>query len=67
MQFLVVLDVNLDEATSALDYLTERTACENLRRELGRYCILYYPQLATIRIADSITLMEMDSSEVGSH
>ena len=24
----------LDEATSALDYLTERTVCENLRREL---------------------------------
>ena len=25
----------LDEATSALDYLTERTVCENLRRELA--------------------------------
>ena len=25
----------LDEATSALDYLTERTVCENLRRELS--------------------------------
>ena len=49
----------LDEATSALDYLTERTVCENLRRELSGDTVFFIThRLATIRSADSIMLME---------
>ena len=49
----------LDEATSALDYLTERTVCENLRRELSGDTVFFITQrLATIRSADSLMLME---------
>ena len=47
----------LDEATSALDYLTERTVCENLRRELSGDTVFFIThRLATIRSADSIML-----------
>ena len=49
----------LDEATSALDYNTERTVCENLRRELSGDTVFFIThRLATIRSADSIMLME---------
>ena len=59
----------LDEATSALDYLTERTVCENLRRELSGDTVFFIThRLATIRSADSIMLMENGLlQEVGSH
>jgi subfamily B ATP-binding cassette protein HlyB/CyaB len=59
----------LDEATSALDYLTERTVCENLRRELvGDTVFFITHRLATIRSADSIILMENGLlQEMGSH
>ena len=44
----------LDEATSALDYLTERTVCENLRRELTNDTVFFIThRLGTIRNADS--------------
>lgn len=59
----------LDEATSALDYLTERTVCENLRRELvGDTVFFITHRLATIRSADQIMLMENGLlQEVGTH
>ena len=59
----------LDEATSALDYLTERTVCENLRRELSGNTVFFIThRLATIRSADSIMLMENGLlQEVGTH
>lgn len=59
----------LDEATSALDYLTERTLCENLRRELSRDTVFFIThRLATIRSADSIMLLENGLlQEVGTH
>ena len=59
----------LDEATSALDYLTERTVCENLRRELAGDTVFFIThRLATIRSADSIMLMEDGLlQEVGTH
>ncbi|WP_063402817.1 ABC transporter transmembrane domain-containing protein [Prochlorococcus marinus] len=59
----------LDEATSALDYLTERTLCENLRRELvGDTVFFITHRLATIRSADSIMLLENGLlQEVGTH
>ena len=49
----------LDEATSALGPLTERTVCENLRRELSGDTVFFIAhRLSTIRSADSIMLME---------
>lgn len=49
----------LDEATSALDYLTERTLCENLKRELRGDTVFFIThRLATIRNSDVIILME---------
>ena len=59
----------LDEATSALDYLTERTVCENLRRELSGDTVFFIThRLATIRSADSIMLLENGLlQEVGTH
>jgi ATP-binding cassette subfamily B protein len=59
----------LDEATSALDYLTERTVCENLRRELTGDTVFFIThRLATIRSADVIMLMENGLlQEVGNH
>ena len=59
----------LDEATSALDYLTERSVCENLRRELGGDTVFFIThRLATIRSADVIMLMENGLlQEVGTH
>ena len=59
----------LDEATSALDYLTERTVCENLRRELRGDTVFFIThRLATIRSADVIMLMENGLlQEVGNH
>jgi len=59
----------LDEATSALDYITERTVCENLRRELvGDTVFFITHRLATIRSADQIMLMEAGLlQEVGTH
>ena len=59
----------LDEATSALDYLTERTVCENLRRELSGDTVFFIThRLATIRSADSIMLMENGLlQEIGTH
>lgn len=59
----------LDEATSALDYLTERTVCENLRRELvGDTVFFITHRLGTIRSADQIMLMENGLlQEVGTH
>jgi len=59
----------LDEATSALDYLTERTVCENLRRELSGDTVFFIThRLATIRSADVIMLMENGLlQEVGNH
>lgn len=49
----------LDEATSALDFLTERTVCENLRRELKNDTVFFIThRLGTIRNADSILLMD---------
>lgn len=59
----------LDEATSALDYLTERTVCENLRRELAGDTVFFIThRLATIRSADRIMLMENGLlQEVGTH
>ncbi len=59
----------LDEATSALDYLTERTVCENLRRELAGDTVFFIThRLSTIRSADSIMLMENGLlQEVGTH
>jgi ATP-binding cassette subfamily B protein len=59
----------LDEATSALDYLTERTVCENLRRELSGDTVFFIThRLSTIRSADSILLMENGLlQEVGTH
>ena len=59
----------LDEATSALDYLTERTVCENLRRELSGDTVFFIThRLATIRSADVIMLMENGLlQEIGNH
>ena len=59
----------LDEATSALDYLTERTVCENLRRELQGDTVFFIThRLGTIRNADSILLMDSGLlQEVGTH
>ena len=59
----------LDEATSALDYLTERTVCENLRRELKGDTVFFIThRLGTIRNADSILLMDSALlQEVGTH
>ena len=59
----------LDEATSALDYLTERTLCENLRRELAGDTVFFIThRLGTIRSADSIMLLENGLlQEVGTH
>ena len=59
----------LDEATSALDYLTERSVCENLRRELAGDTVFFIThRLATIRSADVIMLMENGLlQEVGTH
>jgi len=59
----------LDEATSALDYLTERTVCENLKRELAGDTVFFIThRLATIRSADQILLMENGLlQESGSH
>ena len=59
----------LDEATSALDYLTERTVCENLRRELSGDTVFFIThRLATIRSADQIMLMENGLlQEMGTH
>lgn len=59
----------LDEATSALDYLTERTLCENLRRELAGDTVFFIThRLATIRSADAIMLLENGLlQEVGTH
>jgi len=59
----------LDEATSALDYLTERTVCENLRRELKGDTVFFIThRLGTIRNADCILLMENGLlQEMGSH
>ena len=59
----------LDEATSALDYLTERTVCENLRRELAGDTVFFIThRLSTIRSADSIMLLENGLlQEVGTH
>ena len=59
----------LDEATSALDYLTERTVCENLRRELSGDTVFFIThRLATIRSADKIMMMENGLlQEIGTH
>jgi ATP-binding cassette subfamily B protein len=59
----------LDEATSALDYLTERTVCENLRRELSGDTVFFIThRLGTIRNADLILLMENGLlQEAGTH
>ncbi|MFS6818009.1 ATP-binding cassette domain-containing protein [Synechococcus lacustris Tous-12m] len=59
----------LDEATSALDYLTERTLCENLKRELRSDTVFFIThRLATIRNADVIILMENGLlQEAGTH
>lgn len=59
----------LDEATSALDYLTERTVCENLRRELKGDTVFFIThRLGTIRNADKILLMDSGLlQEVGTH
>ncbi len=59
----------LDEATSALDYLTEKTLCENLMRELAGDTVFFIThRLATIRSADKIMLMENGLlQEVGTH
>jgi subfamily B ATP-binding cassette protein HlyB/CyaB len=59
----------LDEATSALDYLTERTVCENLRRELKGDTVFFIThRLGTIRNADNILLMDSGLlQETGSH
>jgi ATP-binding cassette, subfamily B, bacterial HlyB/CyaB len=59
----------LDEATSALDYLTERTLCENLRRELQGDTVFFIThRLGTIRNADRILLMENGLlQEAGTH
>ncbi len=59
----------LDEATSALDYLTERTVCENLRRELKGDTVFFIThRLGTIRNADNILLMDSGLlQEAGTH
>jgi ATP-binding cassette subfamily B protein len=59
----------LDEATSALDYLTERTVCENLRRELrGETVFFITHRLGTIRNADLILMMDNGLlQEAGTH
>jgi ATP-binding cassette subfamily B protein len=59
----------LDEATSALDYLTERTVCENLKRELRGDTVFFIThRLATIRNSDLILLMENGLlQEAGTH
>ena len=59
----------LDEATSALDYLTERTVCENLKRELRGDTVFFIThRLATIRNSDVILLMENGLlQEAGTH
>jgi len=59
----------LDEATSALDYLTERTVCENLKRELRGDTVFFIThRLATIRNSDVILLMENGLlQEAGAH
>ena len=59
----------LDEATSALDYLTERSVCENLKRELSGDTVFFIThRLATIRSADAIMLMENGLlQEIGTH
>jgi len=59
----------LDEATSALDYLTERTVCENLKRELAGDTVFFIThRLGTIRSADVIIMMENGlMQEIGSH
>lgn len=59
----------LDEATSALDYLTERTVCENLRRELSGDTVFFIThRLGTIRSADVIIMMENGlMQEIGNH
>ena len=59
----------LDEATSALDFLTERTVCENLRRELKTDTVFFIThRLGTIRNADKIILMDSGLlQESGTH
>lgn len=59
----------LDEATSALDYLTERSVCENLRRELSSDTVFFIThRLATIRNADRILMMDSGLlQEAGTH
>ena len=60
----------LDEATSALDFLTERTVCENLRRELSGDTVFFIThRLGTIRNADNIILMDSGllKKESGTH
>ena len=67
--FSVSKNVDPGLVTSALDYLTERTVCENLRRELSGDTVFFITHsLATIRSADSIMLMENGLlQEVGTH
>ena len=59
----------LDEATSALDFLTERTVCENLRREVNGDTVFFIThRLGTIRNADNIMLMDSGLlQEQGTH
>lgn len=59
----------LDEATSSLDYLTERSVCENLRRELAGDTVFFIThRLGSIRSADVIMLMENGLlQEIGTH
>ena len=57
----------LDEAVSALDYLTERTVCENLRRELSAILSSLLLTGSQVRSADSIMLMKPGCFGIGTH
>lgn len=59
----------MDEATSALDYKTERTVCENLRRQCEDKTVFFIThRLSTIKNADKIIMMHNGiAEEIGTH
>ena len=59
----------MDEATSALDYKTEKTVCENLRKQCkGKTVFFITHRLSTIKNADKIVMMHNGvAEEFGTH
>ena len=59
----------MDEATSALDYKTEKTVCENLRKQCkGKTVFFITHRLSTIKNADKIVMMHNGvAEEIGTH